>query len=220
MKGSILFFGILLISLSAKSQNWDPEFVKSLKEYYFIPVEFENFGEWIAGIENDSSLVFKKKIFTQVNDSINLNFELQKPGFSSPFKNSTISIQIIGKTRLDKKLKMKKGGFNSFGFNQLPPRKVTSLYIYSSISFDSTSEGKLLAAQAIKQLEDQLGNFFSKKDVIKANKNKHKRKHHPEVEKAVRFTTKNDLFSRFWITNSTFPDKNEVELYLAYELNH
>lgn len=218
MRKSILFLGIFFISFSAKSQNWDPKFLTSLKEYFFVPIKFENFGDWIAGIENDSSLVFKKKEFTIVNDSINLYFKIAKPGFPSPIKNSALSLVIIANTRQHNHQEIRRGP-GSLGFNNLPTQKVTTLNIGVSLSFDSTNEGKLLAANTMNELEKEFRGYFTEKKVIKANKNFQKRKHHPEVEKMIIFSLKDSPALSFWLTNSTFPDKNEVMIYVAYNLN-
>ena len=211
---------IFFVSFSAKSQNWNPEFVKSLSEYYFIPVEFENLGEWIADIENDSSLIFTKKILTNVNDSLYLNFELQKQNFSPPFKHSIISLRIIGNTIIDKKVEFGSGGENLIKVIDLPPRKVTTLSIYASIIFDSTTTGRSLATQTQKELEDQFGAFFVTKRVDKSNKNIRKRRFHREVERSAYFKRENDLVSMFRIRTYNLSDSNNVELCIAYELNH
>lgn len=99
MKKGILFICILFISLSAKSQVWEPELVKTMQKYYIIPVEFESFGEWISRIENDSTIRFKEKVMVLENDSIYLNFDFEKPGISSPFENSRLSAKIFGRSR-------------------------------------------------------------------------------------------------------------------------
>lgn len=222
MRRSIFFLGILIISFSAKSQNLDPAFVKSLKEYYFIPVEFENFGEWIAGIENDTNLVFNKKIFNyeNQNDSLYLNFELTKPGTVLSIKNATLSLRILGNTFADKRLKFESRGKNLVKVIDLPPKKITSLRIYSYISFDSTSEGRLLATQTQKELEEQFGIFFSNKRIDKSNKNIKKRKFHRETERTAYFKRKDELIPGFYIRTNNFEDSNRVELCLIYELNH
>jgi hypothetical protein len=220
MRKAILFIGILFFCISAKSQNWDPEFVKSLREYYFIPVEFESFGDWITGIENDSSLLFKKRILTQVNDSIYLNFELQKPGLASSFKNSTLSLKVLGNTISDKRVKYESPGKNLVKVIDLPSRKVTALNIYASISFDTTNSGRLLAAQAQKELEDRFVVFFADKRIDKSNKNIHKRKFHRETERSAYFKRKDELISMFRIRTYNLQDSNKVELCLSYELNH
>lgn len=220
MRKSILLIAILFCSVFAKSQNWDPSFVKVLKEYFFIPVEFENFGEWIAGIENDSSLVFKKKVFTQVNDSINLNFDLQKAGISSSIKNAILSNRISGKTILDKRVKFESNDKSLLTAIDLPPRKITTLYLYATISFDSTTTGRLLANEIHKELEDQFGVFFANTRVEKSNKNIKKRKFHPQEERAAYFKRKNELISMFRIRTNNFKDSNKVELCLSYQLNH
>jgi len=58
MKRAILCLSIFLISYCAKSQIWEPQLVATLQKYYIVPVEFKSFGEWTAGMENDSSLIF------------------------------------------------------------------------------------------------------------------------------------------------------------------
>lgn len=218
MRKEILFFSILFISISAKSQNWNPEFVKSLNEYYFIPVEFENFGGWIAGLENDSSILFKKKVFTHVNDSVYLNFELQKPGFSPAFENSLLTIKLIVNTIFDKRVEFEPRGKNLVRTIDLPPRKVTTLRIYASFSFDATETGRLSATNAQIELEDQFIGFFAKKQVNKSNKNIRKRKFHREEERSAYFKRENELNSMFQIRTNNFPDSNKVELCLSYEL--
>lgn len=220
MRKAILCIGVLLISFSAKSQNWDPAFVKSLEKYYFIPVEFENFGEWIAGIENDSTILFKKKVFTNVNDSVYLNFELQKPDLSSTFKNSILTLKLIVNTIFDKRVKFEPRGKNLVRTIDLPPRKVTTLRIYASFSFDATDTGRSLATNAQKELEDQFTGFFAKKQVNKSNKNIRKRKFHREEERSAFFKRENELVSMFWIRTNNFPDSNKVELCLSYDLIH
>lgn len=218
MRKAILFFSIFFISISVKSQNWDPAFVKSLEEYYFIPVEFENFGEWIAGIENDSSILFKKKVFTNVNDSAYLNFELQKPGLPPSFKNSIFTLKIIVNTIFDKPVKLEPRGGNLVKTIDLPMRKVTTLRIYASFSFDATDTGRLLATNAQLELEDQFTGYFAKKQVNKSNKNIRKRKFHREEERSAYFKRENELHSMFQIRTNNFPDSNKVELCLYYEL--
>lgn len=221
MRKAVLFIGILFISISVKSQVvWNPGFVKSLEDYFFIPVEFEHFGNWVAGIEKDSSLVFKKKEFTIEKDSLNLNFDLVKPGFSSPFNNSALSVTILGRTRnFDNLKEIVEKGPASIDVKRLPPIKVTTIYLASKISFDSTNEGKLLAAQTMKQLEVEFSKYFENKKIIRSPKNIRKRKHHPEIEKQVRFSMKENPIARFWINNSTFSNKNEIIMNIAYELN-
>ena len=212
MRKGFLFISILFISISVKSQNWNPEFVKSLQEYYFIPVEFENFREWIAGIENDSSIIFKKKAFTIENDSIYLEFNIMKPEIPSPFKNSKLSAQVFGRTQQFNNLSKLKKTSNSISIVQLPPKNVTTIQIFAILTFDSTSEGKLLAANTQKILEEKFAVFFQKKIDLKLNKK------HPKVVRSVRFTRKNEVVSSFSIWNSTFHDRNQVALSLLYEL--
>ena len=217
----MLFFSILFISISAKSQVvWNPGFVKSLEEFFFIPVEFENFGNWVAAIEKDSSILFKKKEFTIERDSLNLNFDLVKPGFSSPFNHSDLSVTIVGRTRTFNNLKeIIEKGRASIDVKRLPPIKVTTVWLVSIMSFDSTKEGKLLAAQAMKQLEIKFSYYFENKKVYRSPKNIRKRKHEKEIEKEVRFYMKEHPFSRFSINHSSFPDKNQIIMKLEYELN-
>ena len=221
MKRAILCLSIFLISYCAKSQVvWSPGFVKSLEEFIFIPVEFDHFGNWMAEIENDTSLIFTKKEFTIEENSLNLDFNLQKQNFPSPFNNSSLSVNIFGFTRNYTNLKeIVRESRASISLHRLPPQKVTTIYIISKISFDSTDEGKLLAAQAMKNLELKFSGYFDGKKVIKSHKNIRKRKHHPQIEKQIRFSIKENPVARFWINNATFSDRNEIALYLAYELN-
>lgn len=220
MRKAILCLSIL-ISISAKSQViWNPGFVKSLEEFLFIPVEFQNFGHWVAQIESDSSLIFKKKEFTIIGDSLNLNFDLVKPGFPSPFNHSDLSVTILGRTRnFDNLKEIIQKGRASIDVKRLPPIKVTTVYLVSIMSFDSTSEGKLLAAQAMKQLEIKFSYYFENKKVFRSPKNIRKRKHEKEIEKEVRFSMKENPIARFWINHSSFPDKNQIIMKIAYELN-
>lgn len=215
MRKVFLFIGILFVSISAKSQNLDPEFVKVLQEYFFIPVEFKHFGEWMSGIDNDSSIIFKKKVFTLENDSIHLELDIKKPAFPSPVKNVLLSAQVFGHTREFNNLSRLKTTQNSLSIEPLPSKKVTSIQLYAILTFDSTTEGKLNAFIAQKFLEERFSVFFDKKNVLK----EYNSKKHPRVVRAVRFINKKDIVSRFSIWNSTFPDRNQVALYLLHELN-
>lgn len=219
MRKAILLITILLITFSAKSQvAWNPGFIKALEKFYFIPVEFEHFGNWIEYIENDTSLIFRKKEFTLTKDSLHLDLNIQRRNFPSPFNNSSLSVNILGFTRNYANRVMREST-TSFSFNRLPPQKVTTLYIISKITFDATEEGKLLATQAMKELEKEFSTYFDSKRINKSIKNIRRRKHHPEVNKQVVFSIKENPAARFWINNSTFPERNEIAIYIAYELN-
>lgn len=214
MRKSFLLIVIFFFSISAKSQNLKPEFTKALQEFFFIPVEFENFGEWMSSIETDSSIEFKKRVFTLENDSINLEFDLKNSQFSSPIKGAQISAQVFGRTSEFKNLSTLKTNHNSLTIEPLPSKKVTSIKIYPILTFDSTSEGKLLASEAQKMLKEKFAEFFDKKNVLK----KYNSKKYSRVVRAVGFINKKEVVSRFSIWNSTFPDRNQVALYLLHEL--
>ncbi len=220
MRKAFIYIGLLFISISVKSQKWNPEFVKSLKEYYFIPVEFENFGEWITGIEKDSSILFHIKVFSQVDDSIYLNLVLKKPDLPSPFNHSTLTNRLLGNTVIDKKGELETAGIYIVKNPDVKPRKVTVLSIFASISFDTSTTGRLLARQTQIKLEERFGVFFTEKRVDKANKNIRKRLNHPEVERRASFKRRDDLNSMFHIRTYNLKEVNKVELCLSYELDH
>ena len=216
----VLFTCFLLLTLCSKSQiQWSPGFTKYLEEYIFIPVEFDNFGNWLSGIENDSSIVFKKKHFTIENDSLNLDFQIEKPGFSSPVKFAEHSVTIYGKTNTINNLKeISKTGMG-VSLTYLPAEKVTTIYIICRLSFPPTDKGKLLASETMDDLEKKFSAFFDHKRVIKSLKNKKRRKFHPDTEKDIRFSMKKNQMSNFWLRHNSFEDRNEISVYLSYELN-
>lgn len=220
MKRSILFIIILFVTFSARSQViWRSGFVTTLEEYIFIPTEFDHFGKWLADIEKDTTLIFKKKEFTLQGDSLYLNFDIEKPGFTSPFSHAAHSVNIYGKTHTINNLRSLSKTGSGLRIKALPPEKVISIYISTRLSFAPSDEGKLLATEAMDSLEMKFSRYFENKKVIKSHKNIKKRKHHPEIEKEVRFTMKENPAARFWIRNTTLPDKNEISMYIAYELN-
>lgn len=220
MKRAIFCLSIFLISYCAKSQVvWSPGFVKSLGEFIFIPVEFDHFGNWVEGIENDSSIVFNKKQYTIENDSLYIDFQMQKPGFPSPVKFAEHSVNIYGKTHTVKNLKSISKTGTGISLTSLPPQKVTTIYISCRLSFPSSEKSKLLASETMEDLEKKFSRFFDKKRVIKAHKNKKRRKSHPDTEKDVRFYMKDNPVTGFWLRNNSFQDKNEISIYLSYELN-
>ena len=218
MRKAIFFIGILFVSISAKSQIWEPGLAKTMQKYYIIPVEFKSFGEWISGIENDSTIRFKKKEMILENDSIYLNFDFEKSGISSPFENSRLSAKIFGRTSNFENLSTIKSTSNSISIVPFPSKKETTIQIIAIITFDSTNEGKLLSANVQQMLEDEFAVFFVKKINNKKKYNGFTRRYHPEVVRSVGFTQRKNVSSGFNILNSSFPDRNEVSLSLFYEL--
>lgn len=219
MRKAILYIGVLLLSYSAESQHQEPDLIKIMKKYFIVPVEFENLGQWISDIENDSSLVFKEKTLTMENDSLHLKFNVSNPKFSSPFENSEISAQIYGRTLdLDKRSAIKKKVTRTKTNNPLSRKKVINIQIFSVITFDSSSEGKELASEAQKILENEFSAFFV--DKLNYKGVLYKPKKDPKVLRAVGFRKKNESSYRFSIWNSTFPDRNQVALNLIYDLNY
>ena len=220
MRKGVLYCCILLCSFTAQSQVvWSPGFVKSLEEFIFIPVEFDNFGKWVEGIEKDSSIVFKKNQYIIENDSLYIDFQIEKPGFPSPVKFAEHSVNIYGKTNTVNNLKSISKTGTGIRLTNLPPQKVTTIYISCRLSFPATEKGKLLASETMEDLEIKFSRFFDKKRVIKAHKNKKRRKFHPDTEKDIRFSMKDNPVTSFWLRNNSFQDKNEISIYLSYELN-
>lgn len=218
MRKALLFIGILFIFFSAKSQNWEPKLINTMEKYFIVPVEFENFGQWISGIEKDSNLVFKEKFLTLENDSLHFQFNASNPKFSSPFENSELTVQIFGRTYDLNKRSANNKVRRSVVTDPSSSKKVTKIQIFAIITFDSTSEGKALASKTQKLLEREFGAFFINKLNYKGILYKPKRD--LKVVRAVGFRNKNENSYRFSIWNSTFPDRNQVALNLIYTLNH
>ena len=100
-----------------------------------------------------------------------------------------------------------------------PAEKVTTIYISCRLSFPPTEEGKLLASETMDDLELEFSRFFDEKRVTKSAKNKKRRRSHPEVEKNIRYSMKENGLNNFWLRNNSFEDRNEVSVYLSYYLN-
>ncbi len=219
MRKYILCTCFVLLTLCTKSQiQWSPGFTKYLEEYIFIPVEFDHFGNWIAGIENDSSVIFKKKQLSIENDSLYIDFQIEKPGFPSPVKFAKHSVSIYGKTSTVNNLKAINKSVTGINLKSLPAEKVTTIYISCRLSFPPTEKGKLLASETMDDLETKFSGFFDKKRVIKSLKNKKRRKFHPDTEKDIRFSMNENPMANFWLRNNSFQDKNEISVYLSYVL--
>ena len=217
MKIIILTVIIFCNVFKVNCQVLNGETVKALEEYFFIPVQFDNFGKWIAEIEKDSSLIISNKKFYLENDSMYLNLHIQKPGFQSHFKSGEPSITILALTRSSRGTTSIHKNINGLKFETGQPFKINYLTLILTIPFDSTDAGKQLAAQAQVALKDQFNSHFKFRRIIKPKK-AGKRVHHKEIEQFVSFRLTDNGYPISSIFHTFQENQNQVVFNIFYQL--
>ena len=208
---------ITLSFFAARSQVFNRTQAEALQAYFFIPVEFDQFGKWLAQIEADTSIVFKEKNFYAYEDSINLNFKIEKPGFNAAFNGSHPKLSIVGRTHTTHQQILKTNARHATYYEKGPPVKVTHLTLMAIIPFDSTATGKNLAAKTQRDIEKNLDKIFGYKTVINPGK-PGKRKSHPETERVARF--RSDKFGSIncAVFHTFHDEENQVYVSIYYDL--
>lgn len=218
MNKILLILSFVISSLVSKSQLLHPQVINSLKNYFFVPVMFDNLGDWIKGIDNDSSIIFKEKTFFLENDSLYLKYELEKPGYPPGYKNAATKLSIRGHTRTVHP-SIIKNQVNSIHLNHLNPTKITNLSLSLIITFDSTENGKQMATQLQDSLDSSIRQYFKKRRAYVGNKNlKARNHHHAKTRKCIHYFLNDDPIAIFIISNTVQDNKNQIALYLNYSL--
>ena len=211
-----------IITLSffiARSQVFNRTQAEALQAYFFIPVEFDQFGKWLAQIENDTSLLFSEKKFESYDDSINLRLEIEKQGLFTTFNGSQPKVVITGRTHTINKPVLKTNARHATYYEKGPPVKVTHLTLMAIIPFDSTATGKNLASKTQREIEKNLIKLFEYQNVINPKK-PGKRKSHPETERFARFRSEKFGTSACAVFHTLQDGENKVFVSIYYELTN
>ena len=220
MRKVLLIISFTFTFLFSKSQLLQPQVINSLEEYFFVPVAFDNLGNWIKIIENDTSINFKEKTYFLQDDSIYLHFEMEKPGFPLHYKNGSCKLIIHAQTQTNNWITTETEK-SSIKFIHSPPAKVTNMNLSLIIAFDSTERGQQMAQELQNSLDDSIKQYFGKKLVYNGNK-KLKALKHPNIKtrKCIHYYLKDEPISIFTISNTVKNNKNQIALYLNYSLNN
>ena len=213
MKKILLILSLAMSTLASQSQLLQPQVISALDNYYFVPVMFDNFGEWVKGIDNDSSIIFKEKTFFLEGDSLHMRYELVKPGYPLEYKNARSKLIISAQTRTV--------NFLNTTEDTIQSRKFTNLRLSLIISFDGSENDKQLAAQLQNKLDYSIRQFFKERHAYVGNK-KLRAPNHPGiyVNKCIHYYQKDKVIATFTISNTVKVNEHQLALYLNYSLNN
>ena len=213
MKKILLILSLAISSFASQSQLLQPQVISALDNYFFVPVMFDNLGEWVKEIDNDSAIIFKEKTFSLVDDSLHMHYELEKPGYPLGYKNARSKLIIMAQTR--------KVNYLNLTEDTIQIKKFTNMNLSLIISFDGSENGKQLAAQLQNDLDDSIRQFFKKRRAYVGNK-KLRAPNHPGiyVHKCIHYYQDDNVIATFTISNTVKVNENRLALYLDYALNN